>query len=222
VTAIRSWQEQFDVRTAASRLTRTVWQSVSLRLSVSGDVRYGEDFRLGRHSTVWSAHGLVIGRSVAVGRSCTVEVDGVIGDYTTVSAHVGIIGRRDHETGRVGTPIRRSSWTGDRPGTAEDRVVIGRDVFIGWGSVVLSGVAIGDAAVVGASSVVTRDVADGSVVAGNPRLDPSASDSTRGRAREPSRSTLRPSTARGGRPTTASRCPGGPGDDRRLPSGQTD
>jgi len=168
VTAIRSWQEQFDVRTAASRLTRTVWQSVSLRLSVSGDVRYGEDFRLGRHSTVWSAHGLVIGRSVAVGRSCTVEVDGVIGDYTTVSAHVGIIGRRDHETGRVGTPIRRSSWTGDRPGTAEDRVVIGRDVFIGWGSVVLSGVAIGDAAVVGASSVVTRDVADGSVVAGNP------------------------------------------------------
>ncbi len=157
-----------DLRTALGRLTRDVWQPVSLRLSVSGDVRYGPDFRLGRGSTVWSAHGLVIGRSVAVGRSCTVEVDGVIGDFTTVSAHVGIIGRRDHSTGSVGTPVRRSVWTGDRPGTAEDRVEIGRDVFIGWGSVVLSGVRIGDAAVVGAGSVVTRDVPDGAVVAGNP------------------------------------------------------
>lgn len=157
-----------DVRTVLSRLTRDVWQPVSLRLSVSGDVRYGPDFRLGRGSTVWSAHGLVIGRSVAVGRSCTVEVDGVIGDYTTVSAHVGIIGRRDHSTGSVGTPVRRSEWTGNRPGTPGDRVEIGRDVFIGWGSVVLSGVRIGDAAVVAAGSVVTRDVADGAVVAGNP------------------------------------------------------
>lgn len=47
-------------------------------------------------------------------------------------------------------------------------MVIGNDVWIGVNACVLSGVRIGDGAVVGACSVVTRDVPPYAIVAGNP------------------------------------------------------
>ncbi|MCU1323756.1 MAG: maltose acetyltransferase [Acidobacteriaceae bacterium] len=47
-------------------------------------------------------------------------------------------------------------------------VKIGRNVWIGGGSILLPGITVGDDAVIGAGSVVTRDVAAGSTVMGNP------------------------------------------------------
>ncbi len=47
-------------------------------------------------------------------------------------------------------------------------VVIGRNVWIGGGAIVLPGVTIGEGAIIGAGSVVTRDVESGARVAGNP------------------------------------------------------
>ena len=52
--------------------------------------------------------------------------------------------------------------------TTKGDVVIGNDVWIGARSTIMSGVTIGDGAVVGACSVVTKDVAPYSIVAGNP------------------------------------------------------
>jgi hypothetical protein len=49
-------------------------------------------------------------------------------------------------------------------------VVIGNDVWLAHEAVVLSGVTIGDGAVVGARSVVRSDVAPYAVVAGNPAV----------------------------------------------------
>lgn len=46
--------------------------------------------------------------------------------------------------------------------------VIGNDVWIGREAMILPGVAIGDGAVIGARSVVTKDVAPYAIVAGNP------------------------------------------------------
>lgn len=48
------------------------------------------------------------------------------------------------------------------------RVTIGNDVWIGHGAVVTPGLTIGDGAVIGANSVVTRDVAPYQIVAGVP------------------------------------------------------
>ncbi|MGB3556751.1 MAG: sugar O-acetyltransferase [Jannaschia sp.] len=47
-------------------------------------------------------------------------------------------------------------------------VTLGRDVWIGGGAILLPGITIGEAAIVGAGAVVTRDVAAGARVAGNP------------------------------------------------------
>lgn len=47
-------------------------------------------------------------------------------------------------------------------------VVIGNDVWVGTRAIILHGVTVGDGAVIGAGSVVTRDVPPYSIVAGNP------------------------------------------------------
>jgi maltose O-acetyltransferase len=58
--------------------------------------------------------------------------------------------------------LRRSGIEGARP------VRIGSNVWIGGGAIVLPGVTVGDDAVIGAGSVVTRDVPRGALVVGNP------------------------------------------------------
>ncbi|MGE4046740.1 MAG: DapH/DapD/GlmU-related protein, partial [Acetobacteraceae bacterium] len=45
---------------------------------------------------------------------------------------------------------------------------IGRLFWFGGGAIVLPGVSVGDDAIIGAGSVVTRDVPAGATVAGNP------------------------------------------------------
>ena len=45
---------------------------------------------------------------------------------------------------------------------------VGDNIFIGTGAIILAGVTIGSDCVVGAHAVVTKDVPDGSIVAGNP------------------------------------------------------
>ena len=47
-------------------------------------------------------------------------------------------------------------------------VRVGKDVWIGGGAILLPGVTVGDGALIGAGSVVTRDVAAGTTVMGNP------------------------------------------------------
>ena len=47
-------------------------------------------------------------------------------------------------------------------------VHIGKNAWIGAGATILPGVTVGDNAVVGAASVVTKDVAPDTIVAGNP------------------------------------------------------
>ena len=49
-----------------------------------------------------------------------------------------------------------------------DEVIIGNDVWVGIYSIILKGVKIGDGAIIGAGSVVTSDVPENTIVAGNP------------------------------------------------------
>lgn len=55
-----------------------------------------------------------------------------------------------------------------REGTKRGPITIGNDVWIGQGALLRAGVTIGDGAVIGANTVVTKDVAPFTIVAGNP------------------------------------------------------
>lgn len=50
------------------------------------------------------------------------------------------------------------------------KVIIGDNVFIGYGSIILPGIKIGNDVIVGAGSVVREDIPDNCVVAGNPAV----------------------------------------------------
>jgi maltose O-acetyltransferase len=81
-----------------------------------------------------------------------------IGEGTAIGPAVQILAAdhpRDPE-------LRRQKVRFGRP------VTIGANVWIGGGAIILPGVTIGDDAIVGAGSVVTRDVARGATVFGNP------------------------------------------------------
>jgi maltose O-acetyltransferase len=59
-------------------------------------------------------------------------------------------------------PVERRSREFGRP------VTIGSDVWVGGGAILLPGVKIGSKSVIGAGSVVTKDIPDGVVAVGNP------------------------------------------------------
>jgi virginiamycin A acetyltransferase len=64
--------------------------------------------------------------------------------------------------------VFKESWHHVEHPSAKGDVIIGNDVWIGLNALILSGVRIGDGAVIGASSVVTRDVPPYAIVGGNP------------------------------------------------------
>lgn len=139
-------------------------------LAVRKNVTVGKDFHVGPGSVVWAPQKLTIGRDVYIGKNVTIQVDGEIGDNVLIGNTVGVIGRTDHAVSIIGVPIREAPWVGDRPELLSQSTRIGSDVWIGYGATILSGVTIGDSAIVGAGALVTRDVEANTVVAGAPAI----------------------------------------------------
>lgn len=94
-----------------------------------------------------------------------------IGSFCSIADEVTILLGGNHDSGRVSTYPFNALF--DKDGlppheTSNGDVVIGHDVWIGYGATILSGTWIGDGAVVGAGSVVSGSVAPYAIVAGNP------------------------------------------------------
>ena len=150
---------------------RPLWQMIYKLYAVRANVKTGRNLHLGIGSKIAAPRSLVIGNDVYVGKLCTIECDGEIGDDVMMANAVGIIGRFDHDHTVMGVPIRLAPWIGDPhyQGAGRDlRVAIGSDVWIGYGAIVFSGVTIGRGAIIGAGSVVMSDVRPYAIVLGNP------------------------------------------------------
>lgn len=95
-----------------------------------------------------------------------------IGKYSSIETNVKIIVDGNHNTHWIssypfGELISGIPKNPDHPAGKGD-ILIGNDVWIGYGAIILPGVKIGDGAVIGAGSVVTKNIDDYEIVAGNP------------------------------------------------------
>ena len=116
----------------------------------------GEGSRVSAPLTAVRPHMVKIGRNVVVMPGCLMMSAGgiTIDDGALIAANVQLISN-NHDL------YQRQIIT-CRP------VHIGKNAWIGAGATILPGVTVGDNAVVGAASVVTKDVAPDTIVAGNP------------------------------------------------------
>jgi maltose O-acetyltransferase len=81
-----------------------------------------------------------------------------IGDYVQIGPNVQLL----TATHPLDPELRRDGWEAAGP------IVVGNNVWLGGGAIVLAGVTIGDDTVIGAGTVVTRDLPSGVVAVGVP------------------------------------------------------
>jgi acetyltransferase-like isoleucine patch superfamily enzyme len=107
----------------------------------------------------------IIGGNTFIGRF-TLIGPCEIGRYCSIGTSV-LIGPGEHPISRISTSV---SLYNDDPYKVltEKNCLIGNDVWIGSHSIILRGVSIGDGAVIGAGSVVTKDIPPFAVVVGVP------------------------------------------------------
>ena len=126
-------------------------------------VKYGKDVHVQLTTTFFSPHEeTVIGDHVGIGQNCEFGCDIRIGNHVLIGSGCGFLSRDAHTAHVPGATIYESP-RGDKYG-----IKVGDDVWIGFNTIVLSGVTIGRGSIVGAGSVVTSDVPPYSISFGSP------------------------------------------------------
>ena len=162
-------------------LVRWVWFKARFRGRLKTDglcfICPGVTFEIGRDATLHLGRWCWIGNDTKIRvheGEAFVGAKSVLGQECTISAfqHVSV-GREcivadrvmlidfDHGVVEVERPVREQ-------GIYKRDVRVGNNVWVGYGACFLRGVTVGDNAIVGTSSVVTKDVPDNAVVGGVP------------------------------------------------------
>jgi chloramphenicol O-acetyltransferase type B len=132
---------------------------------------FGKNLYVGRTVYMWAKHTITIGDNFYIGKFSQIECDAEIGNNVLFANSVALIGRYDHNYTQVGYPMRLASRIRDKDYTwkgLDEKVIISDDVWVGYGSIIMSGVTIGEGSIIAAGSVVTRDVESYSIYAGVP------------------------------------------------------
>lgn len=133
--------------------------------------KFGANPYIGRFVYMYAKHKITIGDNFYIGKFSQIECDATIGDNVILANRVAFIGRYDHHYQQLGTPTRLASSIRDNDynwkGLTQS-IEIENDVWIGYGSIILSGVKIGCGSIVAAGSLVSKDVEPYSIYAGVP------------------------------------------------------
>jgi acetyltransferase-like isoleucine patch superfamily enzyme len=99
----------------------------------------------------------------------------IIGSFCSIAGDIKVYLGQNHRTDWISAypfgHIHQNhfhKFNGHGHPSTKGNIIIGNDVYIGTSAVIMSGVTIGDGAVIGAHSVVTKDVPPYTIFAGNP------------------------------------------------------
>lgn len=144
---------------------------------VAPDVKLGKKVQLGKFINLY---GCDIGDETKIGAFVEIQKNARVGSHCKISSHTFVCEGVTIEDGVfIGHGVtfindsypRATNPSGGLQTEADwkvERTTVKAGASIGSGSTILSDVVIGDNAIVGAGSVVTRDVPANSIVAGNP------------------------------------------------------
>jgi acetyltransferase-like isoleucine patch superfamily enzyme len=146
-------------------------------LCISGDVKLGNNVRLSKFINLY---GCTIGDNTKIGAFVEVQKNAAIGRNCKISSHTficeGVTIEDDVFIGHGVTFVNDSYPRATTPNGAlqteadwaVEPTLVRKGASIGSGATILAKVTIGENAIVGAGSVVTKDVPPGVIVAGNP------------------------------------------------------
>jgi acetyltransferase-like isoleucine patch superfamily enzyme len=136
---------------------------LQIQIGKRGRIEFGRFVWVGDGTKIRCHEGeVIIGPKTVLGQDCTISAYKRvrIGEQCVIADRAMFIDF-DHGVVEVERPIRQQ-------GIYKREVVVGSNCWIGYGACVLRGVRIGDNAIVGSNSVVTRDVPANAVVGGVP------------------------------------------------------
>ncbi len=146
-------------------------------LSIADDVTLGRNVKLANFVNLY---GCVIGDNTKIGTFVEVQKNAIIGKNCKIQSHTficeGVTIEDDVFVGHSVTFIndkypRATNGNGDLQSEADWKVVptvVKKGASVGSGSTILCSITIGEKAIIGSGSVVTRDVPANTIVAGNP------------------------------------------------------
>jgi UDP-2-acetamido-3-amino-2,3-dideoxy-glucuronate N-acetyltransferase len=146
-------------------------------VSIAPDVRLGTDVKLGKFINLY---GCTIGDETRIGAFVEIQRNATVGRRCKISSHTFICeGVTIEDQAFIGHGVmfindsypRATTVTGALQSPTDWKVeptLVRKGASIGSGATILSNVVIGEQAIVGAGSVVTRDVPAHAIVAGNP------------------------------------------------------
>lgn len=122
----------------------------------------GKISTIDRHAYFGNGRNIEIGDYSGIGANCVVPNNTIIGKYVMMAPEVHIVAN-NHQFKETSIPI---CFQG--PDYSKNQTIIEDDVWIGVRTIVTPGHRIGKGSIIGAGSVVTKDVEPYSIVGGNP------------------------------------------------------
>jgi acetyltransferase-like isoleucine patch superfamily enzyme len=144
---------------------------------IAPDVKFGKDVKLSKFINLY---GCEVGDNTKIGAFVEIQKNARIGNNCKISSHSFICEGVNIEDGVfIGHSVTFINDSYPRAVTSDgelqteqdwvvERTLVRKGASIGSGSTILSNVEIGERAIVGAGSVVTKDVPANAIVAGNP------------------------------------------------------